>query len=189
MVPVEVEHAAALAELVQQNIAHLYTYLPAVTQLSTVEMARSHLLAAKVRAASGELLEWHIFVDGILCGAIRLRDIDRDDRKAKIGYFLGSQFTGKGIVTSAVSAVLAYCFKHLHLNRIELRCAAGNSASMRVAERLGFSREGLLRQDECLNGVFIDQYVYGLLAAEFHFSNTALWTSCMMSLYQNRRPS
>jgi ribosomal-protein-serine acetyltransferase len=66
-----------------------------------------------------------------------------------------------------VSAVLAYCFNHLHLNRIELRCASENAGSMRVAERLGFSPEGLLRQDECLNGVFVDHYVYGLLADEF----------------------
>jgi ribosomal-protein-serine acetyltransferase len=167
IVPVKVEHAAGLAELVQRNIAHLHAYLPAVANLSTVEAAETHLFAAMERAASGDVHEWHLFVDGTLCGAIRLKDIDRDDRKAKIGYFLGSEFTGKGIVTSAVSAVLAWCFDHLHLNRIELRCASGNAASMRVAERLGFSREGLLRQDECLNGVFVDQYVYGLLAEEF----------------------
>jgi ribosomal-protein-serine acetyltransferase len=167
ILPVSVEHAVALAELVQQNIEHLHGYLPAVTNLSTVEAARSHLLAAADRMASGDTCEWHIFADGTLCGAIRLKDIDSDDRKAKIGYFLGRQFTGKGIVTTAVSAVLAWCFDHLQLNRIELRFASGNEASRRVAERLGFSPEGLLRQDECLNGVFVDQHVYGLLAGEF----------------------
>jgi ribosomal-protein-serine acetyltransferase len=167
IVPVKVEHAAGLAELVQRNIEHLHAYLPAVTHLSTVEAAGSHLLAATERAAIGDMFEWHIFVDGALCGAIRLKNISRNDRKAEIGFFLGRQFTGKGIVTSAVSAVLAYCFDHLHLNRIELRCASENAGSMRVAERLGFSPEGLLRQDECLNGVFVDHYVYGLLADEF----------------------
>jgi ribosomal-protein-serine acetyltransferase len=167
IVPVKVEHAAGLAELVQRNIEHLHAYLPAVTHLSTVEAAGTHLLAATERVAIGDMFEWHIFVDGALCGAIRLKNISRNDRKAEIGFFLGRQFTGKGIATSAVSAVLAWCFNHLHLNRIELRCASGNAASMRVAERLGFSPEGLLRQDECLNGVFVDQYVYGLLAGEF----------------------
>jgi ribosomal-protein-serine acetyltransferase len=67
----------------------------------------------------------------------------------------------------------------LHLNRIELRFASGNEASRRVAERLGFSPEGLLRQDECLNGVFVDQHVYALLAAE----------SGMISTNEYRRPS
>jgi ribosomal-protein-serine acetyltransferase len=167
IVPVSVEHAAGLAELVQQNIEHLQAYLPAATNLTTVEAAETHLLAATERAASGDMLEWHIFVDGALCGSIRLKNISRNNRRAEIGFFLGRQFTGKGIVTSAVSAVLACCFNHLHLNRIELRCASENAGSMRVAERLGFSPEGLLRQDECLNGVFVDHYVYGLLADEF----------------------
>ena len=56
----------------------------------------------------------------------------------------------------------------LQLNRMELRCASTNERSIRLAERLGFTREGMLRQAECLDGVFIDQLVYGLLRAEFN---------------------
>jgi ribosomal-protein-serine acetyltransferase len=167
IIPVAVHHAADLASLVRQNVAHLRTYLPAVADLSTAEMATSHLLAAEKRAASGEVFEWHLFVDGTLCGSVRLKDINQGDRKAQIGYFIGSEFAGRGIVTSAVRAVLAYCFGPLDLNRIELRCASGNERSMRIAGRLGFVREGVLRQDEYLDGVFIDQLVFGLLGAEF----------------------
>lgn len=167
IIPVTVHHAADLASLVTRNIEHLRTYLPAVADLSTEEAATSHLIAAEARAADGEIFEWHLFAGENLCGSIRLRDIDQGDRKAKIGYFIGSQFAGRGIVTSAVRAVLAYCFGPLGLNRIELRCAAGNERSKRVAERLGFVQEGLLRQGEYLNGVFIDQHVYGLLSADF----------------------
>lgn len=140
IIPVAVHHAADLASLVQQNIEHLRTYLPAVADLSTTETATNHLLAAEKRAASGEIFEWHLFVDGTLCGSVRLKDIVQGDRKAKIGYFIGRQFAGRGIVTSAVHAVLAYCFGPLGLNRIELRCASGNERSTRVAERLGFVR-------------------------------------------------
>ena len=118
-------------------------------------------------AAEGEIFEWHLFVEDSLCGSVRLKDVDHADRKAQIGYFLGTGFTGKGIVTEALQAVLAWSFGSLGLNRIELRCAAGNAPSMRVAERLGFVREGLLRQDGCLHGAFIDHYVYGLLKTEF----------------------
>jgi ribosomal-protein-serine acetyltransferase len=167
ILPVSVEHATALAVLVQQNIEHLHAFLPVLTNLSSVEAARSYLLSAAGRAACGEIYEWHLFVDGALCGAVRLKDINSGDRRAGIGYFLGRQFTGKGIITAAVSAILAYAFDHLHLNRVELRCATGNEASRRVAERLGFSWEGVLRQVECLNGDFVDQHVYGLLAGEF----------------------
>jgi ribosomal-protein-serine acetyltransferase len=167
IVPVTTEHASSLAALVASNIAHLHTYLPNVADLASTAAAEAHLQAAAKRAQTGEVYEWHLFMDAILCGAIRVKDIDHDDRKAKIGYFIGSQFQGKGIVTSSVRAVLAHCFESLGLNRVELRCAAGNAQSMRVAERLGFTHEGLLRQDEFLNGVFVDQHVYSLLRNEF----------------------
>jgi ribosomal-protein-serine acetyltransferase len=156
-----------LAELVRQDIDHLNAWLPKVATLHSVEAAAAHLAAATVRAAAGEVFEWHLFIGDTLCGSVRLKDIDHGDRKAGIGYFVGSRFAGKGIVTGAVRAVLAWCFGPLGLNRVELRCAAGNERSARVAERLGFVREGLLRQDECLHGAFVDHHVYGLLTAEF----------------------
>ena len=68
---------------------------------------------------------------------------------------------------ACVRAVLAHAIKVLQLNRIELQCAAGNRASMALAGRLGFAHEGVLRQAECLNGVFVDLHVYGLLRADF----------------------
>ena len=167
IVPVTTAHAGALATLVASNIEHLHTYLPDATALASTTAAEAHLEAAAERARKGEVYEWHLFTDATLCGAIRLKDIDHGDRKAKIGYFIGSQFQGKGIVTSSVRAVLAHCFASLGLNRVELRCAAGNAQSRRVAERLGFTHEGLLRQDEFLNGVFVDLHVYSLLREEF----------------------
>jgi ribosomal-protein-serine acetyltransferase len=167
IVPVEPGHADALASLVESNIEHLRTYLPFVAELASTPAATAHLQAACARAGQGEVYEWHLFIDAALCGAIRVKDIDHADRKAKIGYFIGSQFQGKGIVTSSVRVVLAHCFESLGLNRMELRCAASNAPSMRVAERLGFTHEGVLRQDEFLNGVFVDQHVYSLLRDEF----------------------
>jgi ribosomal-protein-serine acetyltransferase len=166
IVPVATGHASALAALVENNIAYLRAYLPNVAELASITSAEAHLRTACARAEQGEVYEWHLFIDASLCGAIRVKDIDHADRKAKIGYFIGRQFQGKGIATSSVRAVLAHCFESLHLNRMELRCAAGNGPSMRVAERLGFTHEGLLRQDEFLNGSFVDQHVYSLLRDE-----------------------
>lgn len=173
IVPASVEYAPMLAALVAQDGEHLNAYLPMVATLSSPEAARAHLLRAAARAADGEVFEWHLFAGDALCGAVRLKDVDCDDSKAKIGYFLGSGFAGKGILTSVLRTVLAWCFGPLGLNRIALHCASSNLRSMRVADRLGFVREGLLRQDEFLHGEFVDQYVYGLLAAEFTGSGPA----------------
>lgn len=167
IVPVTTDYAAMLAALVERNIDHLGAYLPQVTTVSTPAAARAYLEAAAARARSGDMFEWHLFVGGDLCGSVRVKNIDTGNRKAEIGYFVGSEYAGRGIVSAAVRSVLAYCFETLHLNRMELRCAATNHASIRVAERLGFTREGMLRQDECLHGVFVDHLVYGLLSEEF----------------------
>jgi ribosomal-protein-serine acetyltransferase len=167
IVPVTLDHAAMLAALVREDREHLHTFLPPVATLTSTEAARAHLERAALSAQEGTIFEWHLFMDDTLCGSVRVRDIDLANRKAAIGYFLGSRFTGKGVVTAALQTVLAWCFGPLELNRVELRCATGNAPSIRVAERLGFAREGLLRQDGSLNGVFVDHYVYGLLKAEF----------------------
>ena len=168
IIPVAVEHASALASLVQNNVEHLKVFLPAVAELCSLEKARDHLCYAVERASAGEIYEWHLFVEESLCGSVRLKDIDRVDRKAKIGYFIDSRFAGRGTISSAVSTVLEFCFGPLDLNRIELRCAIGNLPSKRVAERLGFLHEGVLRQEECLNGIFVDQHVYAMLTQDFN---------------------
>ena len=167
IVPAAVPHAAALATFVQHNLAHLHAYLPAVAELASIDAATEYLHAAAEWAAQGDVLEWYLFSGAALCGSIRVKDIDTCDRKAKIGYFLGREFEGKGIMTASLRIILDHCFNVLQLNRIELHCAATNTPSMAVARRLGFTLEGVLRQDECLHGVFVDQQVYGLLRAEF----------------------
>ncbi|MGK5037777.1 GNAT family N-acetyltransferase [Janthinobacterium sp. LB3P118] len=167
IVPILAQHAEALAELVGNNLEHLQPFLPAVVQLACVDDARAYLCAAAARAASGDILEWHIFSGTALCGSIRLKEIDTADHKASIGYYVGRQFQGRGIASAAVGAVLAHAFGALHLHRIELQCAAGNYASMALAGRLGFAHEGVLRQAEWLNGVFVDLHVYGLLQPDF----------------------
>lgn len=163
--------AQALAHLVRTNIEHLRTYLPAVTALAAPDVALDHLQELEAAIASGDAHEWHLFDGEELCGGIRLNHIEAGNRKASIGYYIGIDHQGKGLATAAVRAVLRHCFDRLEFNRIEIKCATGNVASQRVAQRLGFVREGLLRQAEWLHGRFVDHYVYGLLREEFAIAN------------------
>ena len=167
LVPATVGHAEALSRLVRQNVAHLHAYLPAVAEVTSVEDARRYLEAAAEWALEGDVLEWYLFYEDVMCGSIRVKEIDQHDRKAKIGYFLASACEGQGFMTASLRVILDYCFNTLELNRIQLHCATTNEASMAVARRLGFTLEGTLRQDEWLHGAFVDQHVYGLLRAEF----------------------
>ncbi len=137
--------------------------MPAVAALGTLEAAQAHLKQAIAAADQGELHEWHIFRGDDLCGAIRVSQIDRGNRTASLSCYLGADQQGAGVATASLRAVIAYCFKHLNLNRIEWRCASENMASQRLAKRLGFAWEGMLRQAEMLNGEFVDHFVYSLL--------------------------
>ena len=165
--PVAPVHARALASLVDHNLAHLHPYLPAVTALAAFDVAEAYLGRAAARAQDDDVLEWHIFSDGALCGALRLNHIETDNRKASVAYYVGADYQGRGIASSAVRALLRYAFRVLDMNRVELRCVPANLPSVRMAERLGFTREGVLRQAELLDGVFMDHAVYGLLRADF----------------------
>lgn len=138
-----------------------------MSTLDTLAASEQYLQSAVELAATGELLEWHIFSHERLCGAIRLNHIEHENRKASVGYYIGEQFQGSGVATASVRAVLQYAFERLGFNRIELRCASDNLASQRVAERLGFAWEGLLRQAELQDGVYLDHFVYGLLRDDF----------------------
>ena len=167
IIPVKLSDASALASLVADNIGHLQTFMPKVVALDTLPAAQKYLQAVVETCEAGNLLEWHIYAGERLCGAVRINHIERENRKASVGYYLGEKHLGNGLATGSVRAVLQFVFQRLGFNRIELKCASNNVASQRVAERLGFSWEGLLRQAELVNGVYNDQFVYGLLRADF----------------------
>lgn len=170
LVPVTLADAAALATLVSTNQAHLKAYLPNVAALGHPAAAREHIEHGIAAAAEGAMYEWHIYAENVLCGAVRIRQIDLVHRMASIGYYLGSGHQGKGLATLSVRAAVAWCFEHLNMNRIELRCTSDNLASQSLAKRVGFVWEGMLRQAELLNGKFVDHFVYGLLREEFKAS-------------------
>lgn len=165
--PVTQADAAALASLISDNLPHLSAFLPQLASLAHVSAASEHLEGAICAAADGSCYEWHIFSDDVLCGAIRINNVELSHRKAAVAYYIGGNYQGKGLATTAVRAVIDWAFEQLALNRIELRCASDNLASQSLAKRLGFTWEGMLRQAELLNGEFADHFVYGLLKEEF----------------------
>lgn len=167
LLPARISDAAELSSLVAANMEHLGRFMPKVVRLNTLEAAQSYLHCVVESNGEGELLEWHLFDDDTLCGAIRLNHIEPENRKVSIGYYIGAGFQGRGLATSSIRAVLRFVFEQLEFNRVQLKCASTNVASQRVAERLGFSWEGLLRQAELIDGQYVDHYVYGLLRSEF----------------------
>ena len=87
-------------------------------------------------------------------------DVER--RSAEIGYWLGEDFWGRGIVPDAVRALTDYGFETLNFTRIFAVPFASSSASIRVLEKCGYVREGTLRRSAIKEGIVLDQVLYAL---------------------------
>ena len=166
-VPAALIDPEKFAAFVRRNRDHLSAYLPAVAALHTADAARDHFASVAEPIARRELWEWHLVANEELCGAVRLNRVEHENRKVSLAYYLGAAFQGRGIATAAARAVVAYAFDALGMNRIELRCVVENVASVRVAERIGFTREGELREAEFLDDRYHNHFVYGRLRSEY----------------------
>ena len=96
-----------------------------------------------------------------------MNGIDKGNRKAEIGYWLGEEAQGNGIITRAVKALIDYGFEHLSLNKVFMRVATGNDKSVAIPRRLKFKEEGILRQNEWRYDHFKDDFIFGLLRSEW----------------------
>jgi RimJ/RimL family protein N-acetyltransferase len=102
-------------------------------------------------------------------GSTSLMHLDWDHRNAEVGYWLGAPARGEGHATRAVTAICRWAFTELKLHRVGLLAATGNTASQRVAERAGFTREALLRSyavDRADGGRRLDMICYSLTATD-----------------------
>ncbi len=103
-----------------------------------------------------------------LAGVAGLHPVDWPNRQSALGYWIGPEHEGQGLVTLACRALLHMAFKEYGLHRMELRAATGNARSRAVAERLGFTLEGVVRGAEWLYDHYVDHAVYSLLEQEWH---------------------
>jgi RimJ/RimL family protein N-acetyltransferase len=104
---------------------------------------------------------------GKVVGQVELVWVSERNRLGEIGYVLNPEHQGKGLVSEAARAVLRLGFEELNLHRIIGRCAAANTASARVLERLGMRREAHFVGSALLKGAWVDELVYAILRHEW----------------------
>jgi ribosomal-protein-serine acetyltransferase len=108
-----------------------------------------------------------IVVDGRIAGEVGHHRVDWHHRSTSIGYWLASVAQGRGTMTRAVRALVDWAFRGWGLNRVEVLASPGNARSRAVAERLGFTEEGTLRQAERVGERYLDNVVCSVLASEW----------------------
>ena len=119
--------------------------------------------------AAGTAIAYLIFEKeaGGLVGGITLGNIRYGvSQSAQIGYWTGERHAGRGYMQDAVRTLVAHAFGTMRLHRIEAACIPGNARSIRVLEKAGFEREGLLRSYLRINGTWQDHYIYARIAGE-----------------------
>lgn len=133
------------------------------------DLAAAAALLADIHAQfrDGSLLQWGVEAEGVVVGTCTLAAVDTTNRRAELGFALGRPHWGRGYMAAALPAVLEFAFGRLGLHRVHADTDPRNAASVRTLERLGFRREGLLREHYFAAGELQDDVVYGLLQSEW----------------------
>jgi [ribosomal protein S5]-alanine N-acetyltransferase len=139
------------------------------TPLTTRDEAAALLSDTHERFKAHSLLKWGVALreTDALIGTATLINFDFTNHRAEIGYVLGRAFWGNGYISEALHALLDFAFAELEMHRIEADVDPRNAASIRTLERLGFQREGYLRERWQVGGEIQDALFYGLLRPEW----------------------
>lgn len=104
-----------------------------------------------------------IDIDGKAVGALGIHIQDGVLRKnAEIGYWLGREYWGRGIMSLALPMVVDYAFKTFDITRIFARVFEGNAGSIHVLKKNGFKMEAKFEKTIFKNGVFFDEYIFAI---------------------------
>lgn len=102
--------------------------------------------------------------DDTVAGGLTLSNVRRGvTQSCSMGYWVGQPYARQGVMFAAVSAILPFVFEHLRLHRLEAACLPTNTASIRLLEKVGFTREGYARQYLRINGIWQDHILYAML--------------------------
>ena len=106
-------------------------------------------------------------VTGEKLGSIGIKIVNHEAKIAEVGFMMKPNAQGKGYASEALSLVKAYALEELRLNKLSAICSVHNAGSYKLLEKLGFEREGYLRQNTLINNKLVDDYVYGLCLRSF----------------------
>ena len=109
---------------------------------------------------------------GKVVGTIGYMSYNADNATVEVGYSLAREQWGKGLMTEALTAVIAETFRALDMHRIEAMHFTDNPASGRVMQKCGMTHEGHLRERVCCKGTFRDVEMWGILYKDWKKSRT-----------------
>lgn len=170
----EINEHDAPALLVQRSDTHIIRYLdrePDTTLTQTLALIN----LVKRNTADNTGITWGIVRKDApeeLLGTIGLWRIIPEHHRAEIGYGLHSDYWQQGVMSEAMTKVLAFGFEMLKLHSVEANVNPHNQASRRLLEKHGFVQEAYFRQNYFFRGQFLDSVIYSLLTPEAQQNQT-----------------
>jgi ribosomal-protein-serine acetyltransferase len=133
----------------------------------TPEETLAFIQCTREQLADNDGFQMTIVNDDEIVGVVGFVGVSWQHRSTTIGYWLAESAQGHGVMTHAVQALTNHAFETWRLNRVEIRASIENTRSRAIPERLGFTREGILRDAELVSDRYVDQVVYAVLAREW----------------------
>lgn len=164
---VRLKSAEDIYACIDQSRDTLREWLPFVDHTKSKDDVEKYIKSTLYKRGDKKELVFEVLVNKKVVGLLGMKDIDMLNKKAEIGYWLGKDAVGKGIMTRSLIALLTYAFNEMKINRIQIKCAVENIRSCNIPKQLGFAYEGLERQGEFLYGRYLDLKIYSLLRKEW----------------------
>lgn len=161
------QHATGLYTVITANRAHFSEFLAWGDNAKSLDNFMNYIKNCELQYQEGSEINFVILLHGIPVGKMGLHYINTQNKCAEMGYWLSKSEEGKGIITRSCKALIGFGFGELGLNRIEILAAEGNVRSLAIPKRLNFTKEGVLRQAELVNGKFLDLVLYSILKEEW----------------------
>jgi ribosomal-protein-serine acetyltransferase len=152
--------ADVLFWLTDANRDYLREWLPWLDAVNSVADTRAFITRVQEELDTGGGPTFAVCYQGRVCGIAGYNRVDHAEKWGSIGYWLAQEFSGRGIMTTVVKAVLEIGFNELGLDLVEIRCATENLRSRKIPERLGASIDRVIADAEWLYDHHVDHTVY-----------------------------
>ncbi|MBY0147200.1 GNAT family N-acetyltransferase [Neobacillus niacini] len=139
----------AVHAAIEASLNELKPWMPWAHMNQTEQDVEANIRESIAKFITREDLRLHILdkETGEFIGSSGLHRIDWAVPKFEIGYWIDTRYTGRGYITEATEAITNYAFQELKAKRVEIRCDSKNSRSRAIPERLGFTLEGILKNN------------------------------------------
>jgi len=160
--------AKAVYSVVERNRSNLRQWLPWVDITTSADAIRRFIETIAIpQYKESRSPNCGIWIRGEFAGSIGCHAINAAHNEVSIGYWLDAGHQGKGVISDCCAAMLDYLFDELNLHRATVECATGNFRSCAIPERLGFTREGVKREAQRIDGRWLDLAVWSILDREW----------------------